>query len=280
MNSGTAVLLTRAQPFTAAHEGLLKVMLSEHKNVCIVIGSADKSGTERNPFDIKLRLAFVKAVLEERLIEKERERVVLFPLKDWEDENNKITLKEWGSYLYYNIVSRIKTKEIVFYYSDGEETLQEWFNSEVKQHVTYRLFDRTKEFDGISATKLRKAMIEGDEDYIKLASPSVGKNCLKYMKCVRNMRSCIVGLEKRRRQETYWKISELIRDNLVFAYHTVGTLMDDIGHHHSFEGVLEEFINNPGIVYLSEEDRKMYSEQELRVLDKARGIEDGSNQKR
>lgn len=271
----TAVLLTRAQPFTAAHEGLLKVMLSEHKNVCIVIGSADKSGTERNPFDINLRWAFVKAVLSGVLTERERERVEVFPLNDWEDENNKTTLKEWGSYLYYNIASRIKTKDIVFYYSDGEETLQEWFNSEVRQHVTYRLFNRAKEFDGISATKLRRAMIEGDEVYIESARPK-GRSS-KYLKCMNNMRSYLSRLDRRFREEAAWRLSEMIRDNLIFTYHIKSDLIDDVGHFHSFEGVMQEFMNNPDSVYLDEEDMKLYSEQELRILDKTRGIEDGSN---
>lgn len=173
------VFLTRAQPFTNAHKEMIKEILKENENVCIVIGSSDKFRTKRNPFTIQERLKFIK----EALNDLPSDNIYILPLPDWINENNKDSLFEWGSYLYYNIVGHTGIKDFKFYYSDvlknekgekignGDLILNKWFLPEIKKHITYVTNDRSTLFNGISATKVRKAIIEKDLTYLKISLP-------------------------------------------------------------------------------------------------------------
>lgn len=172
-NKKVAVLLTRAQPFTRGHEELVKQMLKEVGNVCVVIGSADKEMTERNPFSASKRLYWTVNILKEHtenteLFEFEEnydrvfrsEHLTVFALPDWESEDNTTTLHQWGSYLYYNIVSRVQSRNLVFYYCDNPDTIQSWFDESLSEYITYRLQDREKLLPGISSTKAREALLK------------------------------------------------------------------------------------------------------------------------
>lgn len=173
------VLLTRGQVFTNGHYGLVKLILDENDYACVVIGSADKQGTERNPFPIELREQFINISLYD--LGEDRERVAVFPLNDWISENNATELNMWGHYLYYNIVGHTGIKRFKFYYSDGEEVLNRWFDDEVRQYIKYVCNDRSKMFGGVSATQVRELLLK--EDYAsaeKLISPC-GKCYMKLM---------------------------------------------------------------------------------------------------
>ena len=75
-------------------------------------------------------------------------------------DNDKI----WGRYFYYNVVSRINQKRFSIYYSDDPKILDSWFNgTEVREYITYRNFERSSIFEGLSSTKIRNAFIE-DKD--------------------------------------------------------------------------------------------------------------------
>lgn len=157
MEKTYGVLLTRCQPFTIAHLGLVKLILKENSGACIVIGSADKHGTQRNPFDIDIRLQLVNSALTE--LGKDKDRVKVFGLNDWVGEDNQSSLKQWGHYLYYNIVAHIGCKRFRLYYSDGEDILNSWFDEEVRPFITYVCNDRKELFEGISATRVRKLLL-------------------------------------------------------------------------------------------------------------------------
>lgn len=60
--------------------------------------------------------------------------------------------------------------------------------------------------------------------------------------------------------DLYWCVSEYIRDNLFYK-------LGDGDHSHHFEGVLEKIVNCYQIDNI-EGDRKQYSNQELRIIDK------------
>lgn len=78
------------------------------------------------------------------------------------------------------------------------------------------------------------------------------------------------------KRDIYWEVSEFIRDNLVYTYHiqhdklisaTFPTELEH-SHEHSFEEVLKIYLLESEAVYLTDEDMKCYSEQELRILEK------------
>lgn len=77
-------------------------------------------------------------------------------------------------------------------------------------------------------------------------------------------------------RDIYWEVSEFIRDNLVYTYHinhakliscTFPTELEH-SHEHSFEEVLKIYLLEPEAIYLTDEDMKCYSGQELRILEK------------
>ena len=66
------------------------------------------------------------------------------------------------------MVSRIGQKHFSIYYSDDPSILDSWFKGiEIEPYVHYRTFERTAMFDGLSATKIRKAFVDGDKAFIE-----------------------------------------------------------------------------------------------------------------
>lgn len=59
----TGVMLTRAQPFHKGHMDVVNQILKENERCLIVIGSANKCNTERNPLMITDRARMITHVL-------------------------------------------------------------------------------------------------------------------------------------------------------------------------------------------------------------------------
>ena len=90
--------------------------------------------------------------------------------------------KIWGRYFYYNVVSRIGQKRFYLYYSDDPAILDSWFNNtEVHKYITYRNFERNNIFEGLSATKIRQAFIDGNIEYINEFCPNSVVNRFDYL---------------------------------------------------------------------------------------------------
>lgn len=61
--------------------------------------------------------------------------------------------------------------------------LDDWFNdTEVREFITYRNFERSKLFEGLSSTKIRNAFINDDIDYIKEYCPESVQKRFDYLK--------------------------------------------------------------------------------------------------
>ena len=178
-NIKVGVFLARMQPIHNAHLYMVKKALEECDRVLIVLGSENKSNMLRNPYDVNLR----KEMLRECLDMDENNKISIITLPDWSTEENHEDTKIWGRYFYYNVVSRISQKHFSLYYSDDKEILDSWFkNTEVEKYITYRNFDRANLFEGLSATKIRKALIEDDYDYIKKFCPQSVVNRFELLK--------------------------------------------------------------------------------------------------
>ena len=85
--------------------------------------------------------------------------------KDYEND------KEWGLYLYYNILSKTKNNTFSIYYSDEPEIMLNWFDNNIKERINFRFFERNELFEGLSATKIREAIINNDRQYIESFCP-------------------------------------------------------------------------------------------------------------
>ena len=160
------VFLARMQPLHIAHTYLIKKALSDCENVVIVLGSSNKKNIIRNPFDFNFRRELLELALIGDGLSEELKRISIFELPDWSYENDQNDTTRWGHYLYYNIVSRIQHKHFSIYYSDDSNIIKTWLDDEISQFVNLRLFNRSDVYDGLSATNIRRAIIENDLVYL------------------------------------------------------------------------------------------------------------------
>jgi len=166
------VIILRAQPFHIGHIYVIEEMLKENDRVLVIIGSANKSGTVRNPLDIDFRVDMVRSSLADVHSDDIDTRVKVTTLCDWSMETAYALAKEWGSYLYYNVVNAIGQKEFSLYYNDDKAIAENWFVPELQPRVTICNTPRG-EID-VSGTQIRDALLSGDDDYLKYAlTPSV-----------------------------------------------------------------------------------------------------------
>jgi cytidyltransferase-like protein len=173
------VILSRCQPLHKGHIEMINKALSENDQVLFIIGSADKSCTERNPFSISCRINMLKLALDYVV---DKTRVNLITLKDLSSDNsipkqsNKdgsvddalLVNKEWGMYLYYNIVNAIGQKDFTFYYNDDSSLVSAWFPNFIWGRITLNSSFR---LDNISSSTIRDAMHNKDKEYLKKCLP-------------------------------------------------------------------------------------------------------------
>lgn len=173
------VILSRCQPLHKGHIEMINKALSENDQVLFIIGSADKSCTERNPFSISYRINMLKLALDYVV---DKTRVNFITLKDLSSDNsipkqsNKdgsvddalLVNKEWGMYLYYNIVNAIGQKDFTFYYNDDSSLASAWFPNFIWDRITLNSSFR---LDNISSSTIRDAMHNKDKEYLKKCLP-------------------------------------------------------------------------------------------------------------
>lgn len=173
------VFLARMQPIHNAHLYMVEKACEECDEVTVILGSENKRDTLRNPFTIKKRREMLLASLPVEY----REKISVYEIPDWSMESKVADYKIWGRYFYYNVVSRINQKKFFLYYSDGRKMLDNWFeNTEVRKYITYRLFERSSLFEGLSATKIRNAFVNDDKEYIRKYCPDVVLEQFDYLK--------------------------------------------------------------------------------------------------
>lgn len=162
------VFLARMQPLHNAHLFMINKALEENEKVLVVLGSENKVGTLRNPFDVSLR----EELLRKCFNDTQNERIKIVTLPDWSMETDLDDEKTWGRYFYYNVVSKIGQKRFTLYYYDDLKILEGWFtDTEVYKYITYRTFERQSVLGGISSTKIRQALLDKNIDYVKEYCP-------------------------------------------------------------------------------------------------------------
>ena len=165
------VFLARFQPIHNAHLHVIETALKECDHVAIMIGSSNKSNMERNPFDYSLRYNLVIDCLKDNPY---FNKITIYELPDWSQEDSAEDNLIWGRYLYYNIVSRIGQKSFTMYYSDKPELIKAWFDENIQRNVEYKFLKRASVFNGLSSTKIRQALLsftDKDQEYLKKHLP-------------------------------------------------------------------------------------------------------------
>lgn len=174
------VILTRAQPIHLGHVDVIRQALDENDKVLLIIGSANKSGTERNPFPLDLRKTLVLGAIRElHLSHDDKDRISVETLNDWSTETSYQFAKEWGSFMYYNIVNWIGQKEFNFYYNDNVSIIESWFTDDIRPRISVINSIRIGD---ISSTKVRQAIIDEDYPYLNKVLCSTSFKYVNYMK--------------------------------------------------------------------------------------------------
>jgi phosphopantetheine adenylyltransferase len=161
------------QPMHNAHLYVVEKMCKENRRAIIILGSSNKESMLRNPFPIELRIKFLKEAITTNIGKQYADKIEVYELPDWTQEGDIQNVKEWGKYLYYNIVSRIKSKKFGMYFSDTPEIMLNWFDADIQARIDFIFMERSTIFEGLSATKIRQAFEDNDLDYIKKYCPPV-----------------------------------------------------------------------------------------------------------
>lgn len=175
------VILARLQPIHNGHLELIKKADSENDETYIFIGSADKFN-KRNPIPISTRLELTKKAIVEYIVDEydyidngvdrmlSDLNIHVIPLDDLDDENNNS--HEWGFYLYSKIVTETHEPNFTIYYSDGFEIITTWFPGFIlRNNVSLSLLARNSVENGISATVVRKMIMDRDDENLKEVVP-------------------------------------------------------------------------------------------------------------
>lgn len=159
--------LFRGQPIHLGHLFMIKKALKESDIVLCVLGSANKEGTTRNPFSLEKRKKWLmdSLILDDEISLEDTEKIRFLSLPDWSTETDTSELNQWGHYLYYNMVRAVEQKEISIYYNDDKSIIEAWFDDEISKNITIEHSERSEIFEGLSATKLRKAIVDNDIEY-------------------------------------------------------------------------------------------------------------------
>lgn len=189
----TGVILARLQPIHNGHLALIEKSLRENSNTYVFVGSADKFNV-RNPFPITLRMQMLKEALidtfgwnpiDHQITKLEgsvgSRTIEICALDDLTDESDNS--HDWGFYLYSKIVSTSKDPYFTMYYSDGFEIITTWFPTFIlRNNVSLSLLARNATVEGISATKIRQYIVDGNDDMLKEFVPENVFNIRKQLK--------------------------------------------------------------------------------------------------
>ena len=112
----------RFQPIHIGHESVIRKMLDECEQIIIVIGSAQESGTERNPFTFEQRADFITNVFYREVI---KGRLFIVPIYDRYKPANDAS---WGDYVVEHIWNYMHRVPDVIYEGEEEERTS-WYDN-------------------------------------------------------------------------------------------------------------------------------------------------------
>jgi len=144
----SGLLVGRFQTFHKGHQSLLDAGLNLCDRMIVLVGSAQESGTLRNPYGIATRLETIREIYPDK------ERVMIYALADLTHEDDITT--DWGRYVLDNIHRYIyKAPELMIYGND--EARSRWFDTDDIKNTSEFIVPRSRL--PISATMLREMMV-------------------------------------------------------------------------------------------------------------------------
>lgn len=161
----SGLLVGRFQTFHKGHESLLEAGLNLCDRMVVLVGSAQESGTLRNPYGISTRMEAIREIYPDK------DRVMIHALADLTHEDDITT--EWGRYVLNNIHRYLyKAPELMIYGND--EARSRWFDPEDIKDTSEFIVPRSRL--PISATMLREMMVNDQrEEWMKWVNPRLHK---------------------------------------------------------------------------------------------------------
>lgn len=155
----------RFQTFHKGHEKLVNTGLLLCDRLLILVGSAQESGTERNPLNVNTRTKMIKEIYGDN------PNIMIYGLSDMTNEND--ICYEWGRYLLDNVDRYIyKNPDVMIYGND--ESRSGWFDKKDLKNTTELIINRAEL--PISATMLRQLMLEDKrKEWMELVNPKLHK---------------------------------------------------------------------------------------------------------
>lgn len=149
--------LGRFQPLHIGHTNIIDEMLKTCETVFIAVGSAQESGTERNPLSFEFRKFLIYETYKKYL-----DRVVVLPIFDRETYSDDPT---WGDYLLRKVYGWCRLTPDVIY--EGEEDVRtDWYNN---YNIPVIKVPRT--IFQTSGSEIRNAILEGRDLYARIYIP-------------------------------------------------------------------------------------------------------------
>ena len=148
--------------FNHLHNGHIQI-IDMARNLCkktiILIGSAQESGTLRNPFKLETRKKIISKIYDS-------EDVIISSLADMTNEDD--ICFEWGKYILDNVEKMYGRKPDLMIYGK-DESRKGWFSDVDSQNFSELIVSREK--IDISATELRQYLVDNNKEAWKKYVP-------------------------------------------------------------------------------------------------------------
>jgi cytidyltransferase-like protein len=164
MEHKIGLLCGRFQPVHRGHIELIREALKHCDHLIIAIGSAQESGTKKNPFDYETRRGLLW-----RCLRSMNSRVTFIPVNDRENVSEDST---WGKYLMNEVFAQTGAVPTINF-SGAEGIRSHWFDE-----VEIEQMEIDRNITPYSATKLREAIL--NDDYFAFVEMAPNGLYLKY----------------------------------------------------------------------------------------------------
>jgi nicotinamide-nucleotide adenylyltransferase len=156
----------RFQHIHVGHEHVINTGFKLCDKILVLVGSAQESGTMRNPFDYAIRRELIKRIYADEYAEG---RLIIKSINDLTNEND-IT-PSWGKYVLKNVQEYMgKLPDVMVYGNDDSRS--GWFDKEDIKDMMEVIVPRSR--INISATKLRNLIIQGNfEVWQEYTNPAI-----------------------------------------------------------------------------------------------------------
>ena len=148
------IVCGRFQPLHNGHCSVIDKAISECEKVSIFIGSAQESGTAKNPYRYEIRKFFIELVY--------GNKVTVFPMPDMSSPNAPIEnwKGKWGRFFLKKVYKSLGCMPDAIY-TGAENIRNSWFYPEDIKDI--EIVEVSRDTIPISATEIRNKIINGED---------------------------------------------------------------------------------------------------------------------